>query len=94
MEDPYFEWIHWSQASIPFPEVELEYIENLDLVRDSDILQSELPMIREACLRVLVLCTIFLKEAAAFGLCLAEIGQMMSREFCGGEEEPSEWNDC
>ncbi|KAL8114428.1 hypothetical protein AgCh_021323 [Apium graveolens] len=31
-------------------------------------------MIREACLRVLVLCTIFLKEAAAFELCLADIG--------------------
>lgn len=47
-------------------------------------------MIREACLRVLVLCTIFLKEAAAAGLCLAEIGEMMSREFRAGEEEPSE----
>ena len=47
-------------------------------------------MIREACLRVLVLCTIFLKEAAAFGLCLSEIGEMMSREFSGMEEEPSE----
>ncbi|KAG6712757.1 hypothetical protein I3843_05G110600 [Carya illinoinensis] len=33
---------------------------------------------------------IFLKEAAAFGLCLAEIGEMMSREFRSGEEEPSE----
>ncbi|XP_074327454.1 asparagine--tRNA ligase, chloroplastic/mitochondrial-like [Apium graveolens] len=38
------------------------------------MLQTELPMIREACLRVLVLCTIFLKEAAAFELCLADIG--------------------
>lgn len=47
-------------------------------------------MIREACLRVLVLCTIFLKEAAEFGLCLSEIGEMMSREFRAGEEEPSE----
>ena len=77
----YFEWIHWSQASIPFSKVELEYIENRDLLRDFDMLRSELPMIREACLRVLVLCTIFLKEAAAFGLCLAEIGEMMSMEF-------------
>uniref|UniRef100_A0A7N0VAI0 1-phosphatidylinositol 4-kinase n=1 Tax=Kalanchoe fedtschenkoi TaxID=63787 RepID=A0A7N0VAI0_KALFE len=50
----------------------------------------ELPMIREACLRVLVLCTVFLKEAVSFGLCLAEIGEMMTREFRGGEEEPSE----
>ena len=81
MEDPYFEWIHWPQASIPLSEDELEYIENIDPIRDADMLQSELPMIQEACLRVLVLCTIFLKEAAAFGLCLAEIGEMMSREF-------------
>jgi hypothetical protein len=90
LEDPYFEWIHWPQASIPFSENELSYIENLDPARDCEMLRKELPMIREACLRVLVLCTIFLKEAAAYGLCLAEIGEMMTREFRCGEEEPSE----
>ncbi|KAJ8774551.1 hypothetical protein K2173_016997 [Erythroxylum novogranatense] len=90
LEDPYFEWIHWPQASIPFSDDELEYIEKLDPAKDCEMLRSELPMIREACLRVLVLCTIFLKEAATSGLCLAEIGEMMSREFRGGEEEPSE----
>ncbi|KAK9276227.1 hypothetical protein L1049_005758 [Liquidambar formosana] len=90
LEDPYFEWIHWPQASIPFSEDELEYIKHLDPDQDSDMLRSELPMIREACLRVLVLCTIFLKKAAASGLCLADIGEMMSREFRRGEEEPSE----
>ncbi|XP_062111297.1 phosphatidylinositol 4-kinase gamma 7-like [Humulus lupulus] len=90
LEDPYFEWIHWPQASIPFTDDELEYIEKLEPQKDCDMLRRELPMIREACLRVLVLCTIFLKEAAAYGLCLAEIGEMMSREFRSGEEEPSE----
>ncbi|XP_075522230.1 phosphatidylinositol 4-kinase gamma 5-like [Primulina tabacum] len=90
LEDPYFEWIHWPQASIPFSDDELEYIKDLDPVRDSEMLRNELPMIREACLRVLFLCTIFLKEAAAYGLCLAEIGEMMSREFRSSEEEPSE----
>lgn len=90
LEDPYFEWIHWPQASIPFSEDELKYINHLDPFRDSEMLRMELPMIRDACLRVLVLCTIFLKEAVAFGLCLAEIGEMMSREFQGHEEEPSE----
>ncbi|XP_044477685.1 phosphatidylinositol 4-kinase gamma 7-like [Mangifera indica] len=90
LEDPYFEWIHWPQASIPFSEDELEYIKNLDPLHDSEMLRTELPMIREGCLRVLVLCTIFLKEAAAFGLCLSEIGEMMSREFSSKEEEPSE----
>jgi hypothetical protein len=90
LEDPYFEWIHWPQASIPFSEDELAYIENLNPVLECEMLRMELPMIREACLRVLVLCTIFLKAAAEFGLCLAEIGEMMSREFRRGEEEPSE----
>ncbi|KAF3431643.1 hypothetical protein FNV43_RR26374 [Rhamnella rubrinervis] len=90
LEDPYFEWIHWPQASIPFSDDELLYIKNLDPQKDCDMLRRELPMIREACLRVLFLCTIFLKEAAAFGLCLAEIGEMMTREFRSGEEEPSE----
>ncbi|KAG8043855.1 hypothetical protein GUJ93_ZPchr0458g22446 [Zizania palustris] len=89
LEDPYFEWIHWAQSSIPFSEEELEYIRNLDPMRDVAMLRRELPMIREACLRVLMLCTIFLKEAAASGLCLAEIGEMMTREFIGMEEEPS-----
>ncbi|CAM8978146.1 unnamed protein product [Rhodiola kirilowii] len=90
LEDPYFEWIHWPQASIPFSEDELEYIKNLNPIRDAEMLRRELPMIREACLNVLVLCTIFLKEAAAFGLCLSEIGEMMSREFLGQVENPSE----
>ncbi|KAL6909927.1 hypothetical protein ACP4OV_001586 [Aristida adscensionis] len=90
LEDPYFEWIHWPQASIPFSEDELEYIANLDPMKDADMLRMELPMIREACLRVLIISTIFLKEATAFGLCLAEIGEMMSREFTGMEDQPSE----
>ncbi|KAH7516150.1 phosphatidylinositol 4-kinase gamma 5 [Ziziphus jujuba] len=90
LEDPYFEWIHWPQASIPFSEDELAYIEKLDPQKDCEMLRSEIPVIRDASLRVLVLCTIFLKEAAASGLCLAEIGEMMTREFRSGEEEPSE----
>ncbi|KAJ0692725.1 putative 1-phosphatidylinositol 4-kinase [Helianthus annuus] len=90
LEDPYFEWIHWPQASIPFTEEELKYIQDLNPYRDADMLKTELPMIREASLRVLILCTIFLKEAASYGLTLAEIGEMMSREFRRGEEEPSE----
>ncbi|XP_071705547.1 phosphatidylinositol 4-kinase gamma 6-like [Rutidosis leptorrhynchoides] len=90
LDDPYFEWIHWPQASVPFSDDELDYISNLDPVHDSDLLRTELPMIREACVRVLVVCTIFLKEAASFGLCLTEIGEMMTREFRGNDEEPSE----
>jgi hypothetical protein len=90
LEEPYFEWIHWPQASIPFSVEELQYIANLDPVKDAEMLHTELPMIHEASLRVLVLSTTFLKEAVASGLCLSEIGEMMSRQFTGKEEEPSE----
>jgi len=90
LEDPYFEWIHWPQASIPFSDDELQYIAKLDPFHDSDMLRLELPMIHEACLRILILCTTFLKAAATFGLCLAEIGEMMSRDFQGRMDEPSE----
>uniref|UniRef100_A0ACD6ACP7 Uncharacterized protein n=1 Tax=Avena sativa TaxID=4498 RepID=A0ACD6ACP7_AVESA len=90
LEDPYFEWIHWPQASIPFSVEELQYIANLDPVKDAEMLRTELPMIHEASLRVLVLSTTFLKAAVASGLCLSEIGEMMSRQFTGKEEEPSE----
>ncbi|KAB5516515.1 hypothetical protein DKX38_027163 [Salix brachista] len=72
LEDPYFEWIQWWKASIPFSDDELEYINNPEPFQDSGMLRRELPLIREACLGFLVVCTIFLK---------AEIGEMMSREF-------------
>ncbi|KAJ4828348.1 hypothetical protein Tsubulata_033424 [Turnera subulata] len=89
LDDPYFEWLHWPQASIPFSEAELEYIGNLDPFKDAELLRKELPSLRESCIRVLILCTIFLKGAAAAGLCLADIGKMMTRDPCVGEETMS-----
>ena len=80
LEDPYFEWLHWPQSSVPFSEEELEYIANLDEMKDVDMLRSELPMLREACHRMLILSTSVLKKAAASGLCLAEIGELMSKD--------------
>ncbi|XP_022872096.1 phosphatidylinositol 4-kinase gamma 8-like [Olea europaea var. sylvestris] len=86
LDDPYFEWLHWPQASIPFSESEVEYISSLDPFKDAELLRVELPAIRESSVRILVLCTIFLKQATAYGFCLAEIGEMMTREFHGEEE--------
>ncbi|KAI3772708.1 hypothetical protein L6452_03900 [Arctium lappa] len=85
LDDPYFEWLHWPQASMPFSDTEAEYISNLDPLKDAKLLRSELPLIRECSVRVFILCTIFLKSAAAAGLSLADIGEMMTREFIGGE---------
>lgn len=86
LDDPYFEWLHWPQASMPFSETEVDYISNLDPFKDADLLRTELPLIRECSVRVFILCTIFLKRATAAGLSLADIGKMMTREFIGGEE--------
>ncbi|XVE95695.1 hypothetical protein REPUB_Repub02eG0121100 [Reevesia pubescens] len=89
LDDPYFEWLHWPQASVPFSELELDYISNLDPNKDAELLRTELPSLRESSIRVLILCTIFLKQAASVGLCLSDIGSMMTREFRGDEENSS-----
>lgn len=89
LDDPYFEWLHWPQASVPFSDSELEYISNLDPFKDAELLRKEIPDLRESSIRVLVVCTIFLKQAAAAGLCLADIGEMMTRSFSGEVEKLS-----
>lgn len=86
LDDPYFEWLHWPQAMIPFSESEIDYISSLDPFKDAETIRTELPSIRESAIRVFVLCSIFLKQAAESGMCLAEIGEMMTRNFQGGEE--------
>lgn len=86
LEDPYFEWLHWPQASMPFSAEELRYIASLDAPRDAELLREELPALTEPAIRILTLCTVFLQRAAAAGLCLADIGDMMTREFSSAEE--------
>ncbi|KAI3888193.1 hypothetical protein MKW92_031894 [Papaver armeniacum] len=79
LDDPYFEWLHWPQASVPFSESEAEYISRLDLSKDAELLRKELPSLTEPSIRILVLCTIFLKLRQP-GICLADIGDMMTRQ--------------
>lgn len=86
LDDPYFEWLNWPQALVPFSDTELDYISNLDPFKDAELLRTELHSLPESAIRVLVVCTVFLKQAAAAGLCLAEIGEKMTRDFSKGEE--------
>ncbi|TVU01323.1 hypothetical protein EJB05_53231, partial [Eragrostis curvula] len=86
LDDPYFEWLHWPQASLPFSGDELAYIASLDPFKDAEMLRAELPALKEPAIRILTLCTVFLKRAAAAGLCLADIGDMMTREVSAMEE--------
>lgn len=90
LEPVYFEWLHWPQASMPFSGEALEYIAALDPHKDAEMLRRELPLLREPCIRLLQLTTILIQTAAAAGLTLADIGNMMSRPLVGIGEEPSE----
>ncbi|XP_021749121.1 phosphatidylinositol 4-kinase gamma 8-like [Chenopodium quinoa] len=89
LDDPYFEWLHWPQASIPFSDVEIDYLSNLNPFEDARLLCTQLPRLNESSIRVLVVCTIFLKRATAAGLCLGDIGEMMTQDCHGGEETMS-----
>lgn len=40
LEAPYFEWLHWPQACLPFSEDELKYIARLDAAADIALLQQ------------------------------------------------------
>ncbi|CAA7028811.1 unnamed protein product [Microthlaspi erraticum] len=86
LDDPYFEWLNWPQALVPFSDTELQYISNLDPFKDAELLRNELHSLPESAIRVLIVCTVFLKQAAAARLCLAEIGEKMTRDFSRGED--------
>ncbi|KAJ4769234.1 phosphatidylinositol 4-kinase gamma-like protein [Rhynchospora pubera] len=78
LDVPYFEWLHWPCALINFSTFKVNYIDSLDPFKDAEMLRSELPEITEASIRIMVLCTIFLKKSVSAGLCLADIGKMMT----------------
>eukprot|EP00884_Botryococcus_braunii_P017565 jgi/Botrbrau1/4492/Bobra.0220s0026.1 len=90
LEPPFLEWLHWPQSMIPFDEEELAYIRRLDAAADIQMLREELPVLRDECLCVLEVATRLLKSCAAAGLCLAEIGAVVSRPLVGLDEGPSD----
>jgi len=94
LEAPYFEWLHWPQAMLPFSEEEIKYIRDLDIEADKALLRQELPNLRPECIRVLELTTALLKRCVEAGMTLFEIGNLMSRPFVDADEDPSELEKC
>ncbi|DBA78984.1 hypothetical protein WJX77_002706 [Trebouxia sp. C0004] len=90
LEPPFFEWLHWPQAMMPFSGEEVQYINNLDAEADVALLQRELPSLRVESLRTLQVATALLKRCAAAGLNLSEIGTIISRPLVGLDEDPSD----
>jgi hypothetical protein len=90
LESVYFEWLHWPQASMPFSKDTLAFIARLDGDADARLLARELPSLRPGCGRLIQLTTRTLQAAAAAGLCLADIGSLLSRPVVRIGEEPSQ----
>jgi hypothetical protein len=57
LDNPYFEWLFWSQASVPFSEEVKEYVARLDAKADAAMLREKVPSLREECLRCLEVTT-------------------------------------
>jgi len=77
-------WLGWSQAEEPFSRKSLQYIEQINIMKDLRILESAFKF-RPICLRNIRISTTLLKKAAAAGLTLAQIGQILCREDEDGE---------
>jgi len=76
----WFEWLHWKQAKQPFHKTHLEYIESLDIKKDTEILRN-LGIFQKESIRTMKISTTFLKIAALkFGYNLFQIGQFISRK--------------
>eukprot|EP01025_Chloroclados_australasicus_P059787 TRINITY_DN757_c3_g1_i1.p1 TRINITY_DN757_c3_g1~~TRINITY_DN757_c3_g1_i1.p1 ORF type:complete len:731 (+),score=33.84 TRINITY_DN757_c3_g1_i1:172-2193(+) len=79
-EDICFEWMYWPQAAQPFSPNTLKYIENLDVNKDLELINSHNLKIRPECERVLQVCFMLLKKAAAMGLTLFDVAMILCRQ--------------
>jgi len=74
----WFEWLNFPQSKKPFDPETRAFIERLDPDHDITMLKKELG-IRDECLRVMKVSASLLKKAAAVGLTLHEIGNLVCR---------------
>ena len=79
LEDVCFEWEFWPQAKLPYSEEIREYIADIDVDADIDLLREQGIELQPSSERVLRVCTTLLQRAAAIGCCPADIAGMMSR---------------
>jgi len=78
LNDVWFDWLHWPQAKQPFDLETKNYISRLDPDADCALL-GRTGQFDEASLRILKICSLFLKKGAAGGLTLFDLGGLMSR---------------
>jgi hypothetical protein len=75
----WFDWLHWKQAKQPFSKEHLNYIDNLDIHRDSVSLER-LGFEPESIRTMKITTTVLKIGAVKFGYNLFQIGSILSRK--------------
>jgi len=75
--EAFFDWLNWPQTRLPFSPDELEYIARIDI--DADIKMLRKLGLNSDSLAAYRMATVLLKIAAAAGLTLHDIGEMVCR---------------
>jgi len=82
LDQAYFEWLYWSQASKPFKKDSLDFIHSIDVDTDAALLRGlGFP---EENIRTMMVSTLLLKHCASLGKNLFEIASMMCRDCFSG----------
>jgi Phosphatidylinositol 3- and 4-kinase len=71
-------WLSFEQASKPFSQRTLDYINQIDIIEDLKLLEARLPF-RPICLRNMRISGTLLKIGASLSLTLAQIGLLLCR---------------
>lgn len=80
-------WLSYSQADMPFSQRSLDYIRNIDVMADIEVLEKTFKF-RPKCLRNMRISSTLLKKGAEAGLTLQQIGEILCRPD-DDDEQPS-----
>jgi len=80
LSDISFDWIYWPQASEPFDQEMLDYIQDLDVNKDLAKLASHGIKLRPECQLVFRVCNLLLQLGVKIGLTAHDLGSIMCRQ--------------
>lgn len=83
LDCPWFEWMSWPQAKVPFDDETKDYIMRIDIDKDAAMLERL--GIRKECIKTMKITTTLLKKAVLHNKTLYEIGRMI----CKNNDETS-----
>jgi len=77
IDSPWFDWMNWKQAKQPISETMIDYINKIDIEKDSEILRNL--GIEEEAIRIMKMSTLVLKFGAKAGKNFNQIASFLCR---------------